>query len=96
VQILHYQIISYHQLIEQELENKRHSEVLEYINCSNKVVGIIPTLLNGGICLANYFIESSYKDGSGKTKAINKIVRCVDRKVVRRRCPRRRKRKRRR
>lgn len=50
-----------------ELMNKRHSEILEYINGSNKVVGIIPTLLNGGICLANYFIESSYKDGSGKT-----------------------------
>lgn len=50
-----------------ELMNKRHSEILEYINGSNKVVGVIPTLLNGGICLANYFIESSYKDGSGKT-----------------------------
>ena len=47
--------------------NKRHSEVLEYINCSNKVVGIIPTLLNGGLCSANYFIESNYKDVSGKT-----------------------------
>lgn len=43
--------------------NKRHSEILEYINGSNKVVGIIPTLLNGGIRLVNYFIESSYKDG---------------------------------
>ena len=50
-----------------EMMNKRHSEILEYINGSNKVVGIIPTLLNGGIRLANYFIESSYKDGSGKT-----------------------------
>ena len=47
--------------------NKRHSEVLEYINGSNKVVGIIPTLLNGGLCSANYFIESNYKDVSGKT-----------------------------
>lgn len=53
-------------------------------------------LQKGNFHLSNYFIESSYKDGSGKTKAINKIVRCVDRKVVRRRCPRRRKRKRRR
>lgn len=50
-----------------QMMNKRHSEILEYINGSNKVVGIIPTLLNGGIRLANYFIESSYKDGSGKT-----------------------------
>lgn len=47
--------------------NKRHSEVLEYINGSNKVVGIIPILLNGGLCSANYFIESNYKDVSGKT-----------------------------
>lgn len=46
--------------------NKRHSEVLEYINGSNKVVGIIPTLENGGLCSANYFIESNYKDTSGK------------------------------
>ena len=50
-----------------KMMNKRHSEVLEYINGSNKVVGIIPTLLNGGLCSANYFIESNYKDTSGKT-----------------------------
>lgn len=50
-----------------KMMGKRHSEILEYINGSNKIVGIIPTLLNGGICLANYFIESSYKDTSGKT-----------------------------
>lgn len=50
-----------------KMMNKRHSEVLEYINGSNKVVGIIPTLLNGGLCSANYFIESNYKDASGKT-----------------------------
>lgn len=50
-----------------KMMNKRHSEVLEYINGSNKVVGIMPTLLNGGLCSANYFIESNYKDASGKT-----------------------------
>lgn len=47
-----------------EMMNKRHSEILEYINGSNKIVGIIPTLLNGGVCSANYFIESNYKDRS--------------------------------
>lgn len=50
-----------------EMMGKRHSEILEYINGSNKIVGIIPTLLNGGICSDNYFIESSYKDKSGKS-----------------------------
>ena len=55
--------------------NKRHSEVLEYINCSNKVVGIIPTLLNGGLCSANYFIESNYKDVSGKTNQCYLVTR---------------------
>ena len=50
-----------------EMMNKRHSEILEYINGSNKIVGIIPTLLNGGLCSASYFIESNYKDASGKT-----------------------------
>lgn len=51
-----------------EMMNKRHSEILEYINGSNKIVGIIPTLENGGICSQNYFIESSYKvEGNNKT-----------------------------
>lgn len=45
---------------------KRHSEILEYLNGSKKVTGIIPTLLNGGICLGDYFIDSNYKDASGK------------------------------
>ena len=58
-----------------QMMNKRHSEILEYINGSNKVVGIIPTLLNGGICLANYFIESSYKDGSGKTNKCYEVTK---------------------
>ena len=58
-----------------QMMNKRHSEILEYINGSNKVVGIIPTLLNGGIRLANYFIESSYKDGSGKTNKCYEVTK---------------------
>ena len=57
-------IISYHQLIEQDLENKRHSEILEYINCSNKVVGIIPTLISANLHSSKYFIPLTYRAGT--------------------------------
>ena len=51
-----------------EMMGKRHSEILEYINGSKKIVGIISTLENGGIRSQDYFIESSYKvNGNNKS-----------------------------
>ena len=57
-----------------EMMGKEHKEILQYINGSKKVTGIIPTLLSGGFHPVDYFIESSYKDGSGK---INKCYLCT-------------------
>lgn len=57
-----------------EMMGKRHGEVLEYIegkynkDGSVRVVGIIPTLENGGIRYQDYFIESSYEAGTREYK----------------------------
>jgi len=40
----------------------------------DKMVGIIPTLLRGDLPLANFFIEDTYKDASGKK---NKMYHCT-------------------
>ena len=57
-----------------EMMGKKHSDVLEYIegkynkDGSVRIVGIIPTLENGGVRYQDYFIESSYKAGTREYK----------------------------
>lgn len=48
---------------------KEHSYVLREIDGSKdgKTVGIIPVLLNANFAVSDYFIESDYKDASGKS-----------------------------
>lgn len=52
-----------------EMLGKRHSDLLLEIEGrkDGKNVGIIPALLNGNFPVSNYFIESDYKDASGKS-----------------------------
>ena len=50
-----------------EMMGKKHENLLKDIQGSGKNLGIIPTLLKGKFHVSDYFIESSYKDGSGKT-----------------------------
>ena len=51
-----------------EMMSKEHKALLKDIQGSKdgKSIGIIPTLLGAKFDLSNYFIESSYKDSSGK------------------------------
>ena len=63
-----------------EMMGRSHKEVLKMLEGQKrsdgtyKHVGIIPTLLSGQFHLADYFIESTYKDASGKT---NKCYECT-------------------
>ena len=52
-----------------DMLGKSHSALMKDINGSKdgKSIGIIPTLLKSNFDLSKYFIESSYKDASGKT-----------------------------
>ena len=52
-----------------EMLGKSHSALMKDINGSKdgKSIGIIPTLLKSNFDLSKYFVESSYKDASGKT-----------------------------
>lgn len=60
--------------------NTKHSEILKKLEGTikpdgkTKQVGIIPTLTKGGFPVSDYFIESTYKDGSGKE---NKCYLCT-------------------
>ena len=64
-----------------EMMNKQHWEVLRMLegyepskgSKSRRVVGIIPTLTNNNVVVSDYFIESTYKDSSGKQ---NKYYEC--------------------
>lgn len=49
--------------------DKGHAALMKDINGSKdgKSIGIIPTLLKSNFDLSKYFIESTYKDGSGKS-----------------------------
>lgn len=61
---------------------KKHWEVLRMLegyeppkgSKSRKVVGIIPTLTDHNVVVSEYFIESTYKDESGK---VNKCYDCT-------------------
>ncbi len=52
----------------------RHSDLLIKLDGSKKVKGIVPVLTERNFPLSDYFIESSYIDGSGKT---NKCYDCT-------------------
>lgn len=54
---------------------KEHKYVLRDIEGTEKVKGIIPTLLGANLHQAKYFIESSYKDGSGKTNKCYEVTK---------------------
>ena len=64
------------------MDGKQHWQVLRMLDGyeppkgskSRKVVGIIPTLTNHNVVVSEYFIESTYKDGSGKQ---NKYYECT-------------------
>lgn len=47
---------------------REHKYILEYIEGSKKVTGIIPTLESGGLHSLNYFIPSTYKSGKREYK----------------------------
>ena len=57
-----------------EMMGKTHAEIIQYLEGlkdkkgKDKVVGIIPTLINGGLQVSNYFIESTYIDTMNRTK----------------------------
>jgi anti-repressor protein len=57
-----------------EMMEKSHGELLKSIQGSGKNLGIIPVLLKGNFPISEYFIESSYKDSSGKE---NKCYLCT-------------------
>lgn len=59
-----------------EMMEKKHFEVLRMLEGYEKpkVIGIIPVLTNSSSTVSDYFIESSYKDKSGKT---NKCYECT-------------------
>lgn len=63
-----------------EMMEREHAKVLKmlegetYKDGRTKVIGIIPVLTNASSRVSDYFIESSYKDKSGKT---NKCYECT-------------------
>lgn len=65
-----------------KMMGKEHWEVLRMLegyeppegSKSRRVVGIIPTLTNHNIVVSDYYIESTYKDKSGKS---NKCYECT-------------------
>lgn len=65
-----------------KMMGREHKEVMRMIDGyeppkgskKRKIVGIIPTLTKGNITPSDYFIESTYKDKSGK---LNKCYECT-------------------
>jgi phage regulator Rha-like protein len=53
-----------------EMMGETHVDIIQYLEGlkdkkgKDKVVGIIPTLINGSLQVSNYFIESAYKAGT--------------------------------
>lgn len=50
-----------------EMLEMKHYELLKKLEGNTKQVGIIPTLTKGNFPVSDYFIETTYKDKSGKT-----------------------------
>lgn len=57
-----------------EMLGKEHWMVLRDIEGTDRVVGIIPTLADNNFVVSEYFMENTYKDGSGKR---NKCYDCT-------------------
>ena len=57
-----------------EMMSRRHAQVLKMIEGRAGEVGIIGVLTEHDFVLSDYFIESTYKDASGKT---NKCYECT-------------------
>lgn len=57
-----------------EMMDREHWKVLRMLIGTTKDIGIIPTLANNEIVVSDYFIESMYKDASGKS---NKCYECT-------------------
>ena len=58
-----------------EMMGTRHSDVLEKLEGSKRVKGIIPVLTERKIPLSDYFQESTYKDSSGKENRCYKVTK---------------------
>lgn len=57
-----------------EMLNISHWEILRKLDETDKVKGIIPILTNNSFVVSKYFIQSAYKDSSGKE---NKCYLCT-------------------
>ena len=57
-----------------DMMGRAHTKVLRMLEGDKTHVGIIPTLAKTQLGLSDYFIESTYKDTSGKT---NKCYECT-------------------
>ena len=57
-----------------DMMSRRHAQVLKMIEGRAGEVGIIEVLTEHDFVLSDYFIESTYKDASGKT---NKCYECT-------------------
>lgn len=49
-----------------EMMEKDHSDLLKRLDGTPRIIGIIPTLTKGNFTVSDYFIQSEYKDTSGK------------------------------
>ena len=58
-----------------EMLGKDHKYVLRDIEGTEKVIGIIPTLLSASLHPAKYFIESNYIDKSGKRNKCYEVTK---------------------
>lgn len=69
---------------------KKHKEVLRMLegyeppkgSKSRKVVGILPTLAEHNVALSDYFIESSYKDASGKSNKCYECTKSIEYSII--------------
>lgn len=58
-----------------EMMDREHWKVLRMLIGTTKDIGIIPTLANNEIVVSDYFIESSYKDASGKENKCYEVTK---------------------
>lgn len=58
-----------------EMMEMRHSDILEKLEGSRKVKGIIPVLAERNFPLSDYFKESNYKDLSGKENKCYEVTK---------------------
>ena len=60
-----------------EMMGMRHQKILEKLEGSKdgKTIGVIPILTEHDFVLSDYFTESTYKDGSGKTNKCYNVTK---------------------